>query len=109
MDESNKGYIQILAALGGPAMRLFTYKEIEEATAGFSEEVGKGAFGMVYTGVLQSQLKTLIAVKKLEESLLEEAERDFANEIATIGQTNHKNLVQLLGFCKEEAHWLMIF
>ena len=97
------------SSISGPALCSFTYKELEEATAGFSEKVGKGAFGTVYKGILQSQPRTLIAVKKLEESLLEEAERDFINEVATIGQTHHKNLVRLLGFCKEGAHRLMVF
>ena len=94
----------------GPALRLFTYKELEEATKGFSEELGKGAFGTVYKGVLPSQpISTPIAVKKLEESLLEEADKDFENEVTTIGQTHHKNLVRLLGFCKEGTRRLMVF
>lgn len=83
-------------------MYSFTYKELKEATRSFSEELGRGAFGTVYKGVLPSQPRTPIAVKKLEldESLVEEAEKDFANEVSSIGQTHHKNLVRLLGFCK---------
>ena len=97
------------SSAAGPVLRSFTYKELEEATKGFSEELGKGAFGTVYKGALPSQPTTLIAVKKLEESLLEEAERDFTNEVTTIGQTHHKNLVRLLGFCKEGARRLIVF
>ena len=97
------------SSITGSVLRSFSYTELEEATRGFSEEVGKGAFGTVYKGVLPSQPRILIAVKKLEESLLEEAERDFANEVITIGHTHHRNLVQLLGFCKEGTHRLLVF
>ncbi|ONK79721.1 uncharacterized protein A4U43_C01F9380 [Asparagus officinalis] len=95
-------------AVIGPALCSFTYKELERATKGFNEEIGKGAFGTVYKGVLPSQPATHIAVKKLE-SLSQDAEKDFTNEVATIGLTYHKNLVRLLGFCKEGTHLLMVF
>ncbi|GAV88993.1 B_lectin domain-containing protein/Pkinase_Tyr domain-containing protein/PAN_2 domain-containing protein [Cephalotus follicularis] len=32
----------------------FTYKELEEATDGFKEELGRGSFGIVYKGVLKA-------------------------------------------------------
>ena len=98
-------------SITGPTLRSFTYEELEEATKGFSEEVGRGAFGTVYKGALSSQPEIQIAVKKLqlEENPLEEAEKEFMNEVTTIGQTHHRNLVQLLGFCKEGAHRLMVF
>ncbi|MCO5558855.1 hypothetical protein L7F22_012444 [Adiantum nelumboides] len=35
----------------------YTYKELEEATRGFSTELGAGAFGGVFEGVLQSGVK----------------------------------------------------
>jgi len=93
----------------GSTLCSFTYKELELATKGFSEEIGRGAFATVYKGVIAySESQTLVAVKKLE-SLPGEAEKDFANEVNTIGQTHHKNLVRLLGFCKEGAHRLLVF
>ncbi len=33
-------------------LRCFTYKELVEATDGFKEELGKGAFGVAYKGIL---------------------------------------------------------
>ncbi|KAM7273296.1 hypothetical protein ACFE04_027960 [Oxalis oulophora] len=34
-------------------LQKFTYVQLEEATDGFKEELGRGAFGMVYKGVLE--------------------------------------------------------
>ncbi|KAF3968317.1 hypothetical protein CMV_007788 [Castanea mollissima] len=47
-------------------VRSYTYKELDEATRGFKQTVGKGAFGTVYKGVLASDSKRFVAVKKLE-------------------------------------------
>ncbi|KAJ6817865.1 G-type lectin S-receptor-like serine/threonine-protein kinase LECRK2 [Iris pallida] len=103
--------VRTSSGMAGPALCSFTYKELEDATKGFSEELGRGAFGTVYKGVLASDPEgVLIAVKKLESmSELEAAEKDFMNEIHTIGLTHHKNLVRLLGFCKEGTHRLLVF
>ncbi|KAK4753688.1 hypothetical protein SAY87_001792 [Trapa incisa] len=55
---------------GFTGMRSFTYKELEEATSGFKEKLGQGAFGAVYRGALPSSLRgmALVAVKVLEKS-----------------------------------------
>ncbi|KAF5183560.1 G-type lectin S-receptor-like serine/threonine-protein kinase LECRK3 [Thalictrum thalictroides] len=42
----------------------FTYKELDEATDGFKEELGRGAFSTVYKGVLKSDSGCLVAVKR---------------------------------------------
>ncbi|KAJ0084576.1 hypothetical protein Patl1_29854 [Pistacia atlantica] len=78
-------------------LRCFTYKELEEATDGFKEELGKGAFGIVYKGFIQMSSVTPVAVKKLI-TLVQDGEKEFKTEVNVIGQTHHKNLVRLLGF-----------
>nr|POF07261.1 g-type lectin s-receptor-like serine/threonine-protein kinase lecrk4 [Quercus suber] len=45
-------------------VRSYTYKELEQATMGFKQILGKGAFGTVYKGVLASDSKIFVAVKK---------------------------------------------
>ncbi|GFY98967.1 receptor-like protein kinase 1 [Actinidia rufa] len=48
-------------------LRCFTYTELVEATGGFKEELGRGAFGIVYKGVIQtSGSGNAVAVKKLD-------------------------------------------
>ena len=93
-----------------PEMNLqnFTYKELETATGGFKEEVGRGAFGIVYRGALANEDKPLIAVKKLEK-MAGEGDTEFNTEVKVIGRTNHKNLVQLVGFCNEGENRLLVY
>ncbi|KAF8412449.1 hypothetical protein HHK36_000413 [Tetracentron sinense] len=85
----------------------FTYKELEEATDGFKETLGKGSFGSVYKGVLELSSRNLVAVKKLDK-VVQEGEKEFKTEVNAIGQTHHKNLVRLLGFCNEGSHRLLV-
>ncbi|MCL7032909.1 hypothetical protein MKW94_020167 [Papaver nudicaule] len=91
------------------SLRSFTYVELEEATDGFKEELGRGAFGIVYKGSIEEmRSKNFIAVKKLDK-VLGEGEREFKTEVSAIGQTHHKNLVRLLGFCDEGQHRLLVY
>ncbi|KAL5567282.1 hypothetical protein UlMin_030446 [Ulmus minor] len=91
-------------------LKCFTYKELEGATQGFKEELGRGAFGIVYKGNLQtgSNSGVFVAVKKLT-FVAQETEKEFRNEVTVIGQTHHKNLVRLLGYCDDEQHRLLVY
>lgn len=79
------------------------YEELEKATNGFSEQLGSGAFGTVFKGVLTLGGRNLVAVKKLD-NMVRESEQELKVEVSAIGRTNHKNLVQLIGFCNEGEH-----
>ncbi|GLU19426.1 hypothetical protein SLE2022_356790 [Rubroshorea leprosula] len=92
----------------GTSLRSFTYKELEEATNKFKEELGKGACSTVYRGVLDTGNKNMVAIKKLDK-IVTESELEFQAEISAISKTNHKNLVQLLGFCNEGQHRLLVY
>ncbi|KAK4262562.1 hypothetical protein QN277_028110 [Acacia crassicarpa] len=89
-------------------MHSFTYEALKEATHGFSEEVGRGSFGIVYKGTLNSMTNTVIAVKRLDR-VVREREKEFRNELSAIGRTCHRNLVRLIGFCDEEIHRLLVY
>ncbi|KAM3696351.1 hypothetical protein ACJW31_06G032300 [Castanea mollissima] len=88
-------------------LRLFSYNELESATDGFKEEIGRGSYGVVYKGITSSGGKT-IAVKRLEKAV-EEGEREFQAEITVIARTHHKNLVRVLGFCIEGSRKLLVY
>ncbi|KAI9128926.1 hypothetical protein K1719_000409 [Acacia pycnantha] len=88
-------------------LRSFTYKELKEATNGFTKELGRGAFSIVYKGFLPNLPGNLIAVKKL--NMVNGSEKEFEVEVRAIGRTHHRNLVQLLGFCNEGEHRILVY
>jgi hypothetical protein len=91
-------------------LRSYKYKDLEEATNGFAEELGRGGFGTVYKGVLSNGVfpTVNIAVKKLKLEVAE-SEREFLNEVKIISRTHHKNLVQLLGYCNEGTNRILVY
>ncbi|KAH0764802.1 hypothetical protein KY285_000673 [Solanum tuberosum] len=98
------------SAVPGVNLRSFSYKELEQATNGFKEELGTGAFSTVYKAVLDDENGKVVAVKKLRNMVTEgEGEEVFEAEVNSISRTNHKNLVQLLGFCNEGQHRLLVY
>jgi hypothetical protein len=89
------------------ALRPYSYNELEKATDGFKEKLGRGTFGSVYKETISGGNKT-IAVKRLE-NFVEEGQREFQAEITAIARTHHRNLVRLLGFCIEGSKKLLVY
>ncbi|PRQ24799.1 putative protein kinase RLK-Pelle-SD-2b family [Rosa chinensis] len=89
----------------GVTLRSYTYCELEKATKGFTNQVGKGAFGTVFKGVIGGRE---VAIKQLE-TVVDEGEREFRNEMNAIGRTHHKNLVKLLGYCHDGTNRLLVY
>ncbi|KAL7249383.1 hypothetical protein ACSBR1_011557 [Camellia fascicularis] len=97
------------------SLRSFSYNELEEATQGFKEELGKGSFGAVYRGTLSGfgNKNIVVAVKRLENVPEEDGDSHrefrFQTEVTAIGRTHHRNLVRLLGFCVEGRRKLLVY
>ena len=89
-------------------LQSFTYEAVTEYTQDFKEELGRGSFGIVYKGTLNSGSDQGVAVKKLDR-LAAEREKEFRTELSAIGKTCHKNLVRLMGFCDEGIHRLLVY
>ncbi|TKY49397.1 G-type lectin S-receptor serine/threonine-protein kinase RLK1 [Spatholobus suberectus] len=83
----------------------FTFKELVEATSNFREELGRGSFSIVYKGTIEM---TSVAVKKLDK-LFQDNDKEFHTEVNVIGQTHHRNLVRLLGYCNEGQHRILVY
>ncbi|XVF29942.1 hypothetical protein REPUB_Repub16aG0014400 [Reevesia pubescens] len=96
-------YVLVDYASGAPVK--FSYKELQQSTKGFSEKLGEGGFGAAYKGTLAN--KTVVAVKQLEG--IEQGEKQFRMEVATITSTHHLNLVRLVGFCSDGRHRLLVY
>ncbi|XP_074308289.1 LEAF RUST 10 DISEASE-RESISTANCE LOCUS RECEPTOR-LIKE PROTEIN KINASE-like 2.4 [Silene latifolia] len=82
---------------GSSGPKRYTYNDLKKITNSFKDKLGEGGYGSVYKGILQNG--TPVAVKMLHKSKEEGAE--FINEVASIGNTNHVNVVKLFGFCYE--------
>ncbi|XP_071737780.1 G-type lectin S-receptor-like serine/threonine-protein kinase At1g34300 [Rutidosis leptorrhynchoides] len=96
-------YALLEYASGAPVQ--FSYKDLQRATKGFKDKLGSGGFGAVYKGILAN--RTTAAVKQLEG--IEQGEKQFRMEVATISSTHHLNLVRLIGFCSEGRHRLLVY
>lgn len=101
--------LQAHQVMPGMNLQSFTYEELRKATNGFKEELGRGAFATVYKGSLESDDDRIhVAVKRLN-NMVRQGDREFKAEVRAIGRTNHRHLVQLLGFCNEGEHRLLVY
>ncbi|KAM1456702.1 hypothetical protein ACFX13_034806 [Malus domestica] len=78
------------------------------ATKGFSDQVGKRAFGTFYKRVIPSNGGRVVAIKKLEK-VMDQGDWAFRNEMNAIGRTHHKNLVKLLGYYHDGSNRLLVY
>ncbi|KAG9136374.1 hypothetical protein Leryth_020177 [Lithospermum erythrorhizon] len=81
----------------GSAPKRFKYYDIKRITSSFKDKLGQGGFGSVYKGYLDD--KNPVAVKFLSTS--KGTGEEFINEVTSISNTSHVNVVKLLGFCFE--------
>ncbi|EER88833.1 hypothetical protein SORBI_3010G234200 [Sorghum bicolor] len=95
------------AAAEGGSLVAFKYSDMRRATNNFSEKLGGGSFGSVYKGTL-SRVGAAIAVKRLE-GVLCVGEKQFRNEVRTIGSIQHVNLVRLRGFSSHGSERLLVY
>jgi serine/threonine protein kinase len=84
--------------------RRYTYRELVSATRKFKDELGRGASGIVYKGVLEDN--RAVAVKKLAE--INRSEEEFQHELAVISRIYHMNLVRVWGFCSDGPHRILV-
>ncbi|WJX13203.1 non-specific serine/threonine protein kinase [Trifolium repens] len=90
-------------------VQVFTYRELEVATNGFNEANvinNGGVNGLIYKGVLNDG--TLAAIKLLH-SEGKQGERAFRIEVDLLSQLRSPYLVELLGYCADQHHRLLIF
>ncbi|VVA25901.1 PREDICTED: L-type lectin-domain [Prunus dulcis] len=86
----------------------FSNEELSEATDGFSKDqlLGVGGFGKVYKGTLSNA--TEIAVKCVNHDS-KQGLREFMAEIASMGRLQHKNLVQMRGWCRKRNELMLVY
>ncbi|KAL6894169.1 hypothetical protein ACP4OV_008267 [Aristida adscensionis] len=87
----------------------FSYKDLFRATEGFESKMllGVGGFGRVYKGVLPKS-KLEVAVKRVSHDS-RQGIKEFVAEVVSIGRLRHRNLVQLLGYCRRKGELLLVY
>ncbi|CAL4990887.1 unnamed protein product [Urochloa decumbens] len=81
-------------------INIFTESQLENITNHYDTPIGRGAFGKVYRGTTHENLR--VAVKRsVVEGTKPSKDHDMVNEIATLFEIRHANLVRLIGCCLE--------
>ncbi|CAN6216613.1 unnamed protein product [Urochloa humidicola] len=82
----------------------FSFESLKLATGDFSRKIGAGGSGSVFEGHISDKH---VAVKRLDG--INQGEMEFLMEVQTVGSINHIHLVNLIGFCAEKAHRLLVY
>ena len=103
----DKEEVFTISTLDGRTM----YQEIFDATQGFDAKfcIGEGGYGIVYKAQLLSG--DTFAVKKLT-SLCDgniSQQKEFLNEISTLIEIRHRNIVKMHGFCSHSRFSILIY
>ncbi|KAF5450361.1 hypothetical protein F2P56_030721 [Juglans regia] len=88
--------------------KLFPYETLVAATKDFhpTHKLGQGGFGPVYKGKLNDGRE--IAVKKLSHSS-NQGMKEFMNEAKLLARVQHRNVVNLLGYCVHGEEKLLVY
>ncbi|XP_048532460.1 L-type lectin-domain containing receptor kinase SIT2-like [Triticum urartu] len=84
-----------------------SYKDLHDATNGFRDVIGVGGFGRVYHGVLPRS-GVEVAVKKVSHGS-QQGLQEFLSEITSMSRLRHRNLVQLLGYCRRRDELVLVY
>lgn len=86
--------------------RRFTYKDLERITNNFQLVLGRGGFGYVYDGFLEDG--TQVAVK-LRSHSSSQGVKEFLAEAQILTRIHHKNLVSMIGYCKDGEYMALVY
>ncbi|CAL4978957.1 unnamed protein product [Urochloa decumbens] len=86
--------------------RRFTYRKLEMITDGFQRVLGRGGFGYVYSGFLEDG--TQVAVK-LRSHSSNQGVKEFLAETHILTRIHHKNLVSMVGYCKDGEYMALVY
>ncbi|KAF5797164.1 putative transferase, protein kinase RLK-Pelle-RLCK-VIIa-2 family [Helianthus annuus] len=99
-------------------LKSFNYSDLRMATRNFRPDsvLGEGGFGSVYKGWIDEQSfaaskpgsGVVVAVKRLNAESFQ-GHREWLAEVNYLGQFSHPNLVNLIGYCLEDEHRLLVY
>ncbi|KAK4261756.1 hypothetical protein QN277_004712 [Acacia crassicarpa] len=97
-----------LERIAAQEQKVFPYETLLAATKNFHShhKLGEGGFGPVYKGTLDDGRE--IAVKKLSQSS-NQGNKEFMNEAKLLARVQHRNVVNLLGYCVHGTEKLLVY
>ncbi|KAI7750034.1 hypothetical protein M8C21_003784 [Ambrosia artemisiifolia] len=93
----------------GAGPKRFSYSDLVSATNNFSNDrkLGQGGFGCVYKGYLTRE-NMVVAVKKISQGS-KQGKKEYITEVKVISSLRHRNLVRLIGWCHDQAKFLLVY
>ncbi|KAE8688626.1 putative receptor-like protein kinase [Hibiscus syriacus] len=97
------------------SLHVFTLKELELVTHKFSKSnlLGEGGFGPVYKGFIDDNLRPGLEAQSVAVKVLNldgtQGQREWLAEVIFLGQLKHPHLVNLIGYCYEDEHRLLVY
>ncbi|RWW18481.1 hypothetical protein GW17_00017530, partial [Ensete ventricosum] len=97
-----------LEAIAAKEQKAFRYEALAAATHNFDpkQKLGEGGFGSVFKGRLEDGRE--VAVKRLGWAS-RQGVREFMNEALLLSRVQHKNLVNLHGYCAHANEKLLVY
>ncbi|RWW22799.1 hypothetical protein GW17_00012983 [Ensete ventricosum] len=97
-----------LEAIAAKEHKVFRYEMLVAATRNFNpkQKLGEGGFGPVFKGRLADGRE--VAVKRLGRGSRQGA-REFENEAMLLSRVQHKNVVNLYGYCVHADDKLLVY
>lgn len=89
--------------------------ELQVITQNFSKNnyLGEGGFGPVYKGFIDDKLRPGLEVQPVAVKVLDlegkQGHREWLTEVIYLGQLRHSHLVNLVGYCCEDEHRLLVY
>ncbi|KAF4399352.1 hypothetical protein G4B88_022435 [Cannabis sativa] len=118
-DLSNSSMVSLMSDLSstlfGSNIHIFTHKELKNITYNFSKTnfLGEGGFGQVYKGFIDDKVRPGLKAQSVAVKVLDldgkQGHREWLAEVIFLGQLKHPHLVNLIGYCCEDEHRLIVY